>query len=132
MSKLNIEYKIYLEAEDVSQSRIASCASFVKNLLENNCTSVYFKGVELDNESDMDDFTLRLYIDHKVEENECTSSDDAKNFCQDMAEVLDHIAMAHSFLDMEGSFSIDYEGNKESYRFTSESGQGYCDFEELA
>ena len=29
MAALKISYKIYLEAEDVSQSRIQSCTSFV-------------------------------------------------------------------------------------------------------
>ena len=46
---VKIEYKIYLEAEDVSQSRIISSTSYVKNLFQ-NCGNQYFKGVELDDE----------------------------------------------------------------------------------
>ena len=66
-NSLKISYKIYLEAEDISQSRISSTASYVSNLFK-NCTNSYLQKAEVDNESDMDDFTLRLYIDEKVEE----------------------------------------------------------------
>ena len=31
---MKMEYKIFLEAEDVSQSRILSCASYMKHVLE--------------------------------------------------------------------------------------------------
>ena len=31
---MKMEYKIFLEAEDVSQSRILSCASYMKRVLE--------------------------------------------------------------------------------------------------
>lgn len=127
--KITIQYKIYMEAEDVSQSRILSCSSFVQNLFE-NCGSPCFCNVKVDNESDMDDFTLRLYVDHTVTE-EITEVE-AGNFCGDMAEFLDKIAMAQSFLDMEGSFMVDVEGKKESYKFTSESNQDYCEFDEIA
>ena len=65
-NSLKISYKIYLEAEDISQSRISSTASYVRNLFK-NCTNSYLQKAEVDNESDMDDFTLRLYIDEKVE-----------------------------------------------------------------
>ena len=65
-NSLKISYKIYLEAEDISQSRISSTASYVSNLFK-NCTNSYLQKAEVDNESDMDDFTLRLYIDEKVE-----------------------------------------------------------------
>ena len=63
-NSLKISYKIYLEAEDISQSRISSTASYVSNLFK-NCTNSYLQKAEVDNESDMDDFTLRLYIDEK-------------------------------------------------------------------
>ena len=33
---LKIEYKLYLEAEDVSQSRILSSASYLENVLHNH------------------------------------------------------------------------------------------------
>ena len=71
-NSLKISYKIYLEAEDISQSRISSTASYVSNLFK-NCTNSYLQKAEVDNESDMDDFTLRLYIDEKVEEEACSS-----------------------------------------------------------
>ena len=45
-----------------------------------------------------------------------------------MAEFLDAIAMAQSYLDMEGSFSISYEGVEEEYHFESEAGRDFCDF----
>ena len=60
-NSLKISYKIYLEAEDISQSRISSTASYVSNLFK-NCTNSYLQKAEVDNESDMDDFTLRRYI----------------------------------------------------------------------
>ena len=58
----------------------------------------------MDNESDMDDFTLRLYIDEKVEEEACSSPECAEGFLENIAEFLDAIAAAHSYLDMEGKF----------------------------
>ena len=104
-NSLKISYKIYLEAEDISQSRISSTASYVSNLFK-NCTNSYLQKAEVDNESDMDDFTLRLYIDEKVEEEECSSPECAEGFLENIAEFLDAVAAAHSYLDMEGSFSI--------------------------
>lgn len=53
-NSLKISYKIYLEAEDISQSRISSTASYVSNLFK-NCTNSYLQKAEVDNESDMDD-----------------------------------------------------------------------------
>lgn len=35
MPQLKLSYKIFMEAEDISQSRIISGTSFVKNRLEN-------------------------------------------------------------------------------------------------
>ena len=78
-NSLKISYKIYLEAEDISQSRISSTASYVSNLFK-NCTNSYLQKAEVDNESDMDDFTLRLYIDEKVEEEACSSPECAEGF----------------------------------------------------
>ena len=37
---LKIEYKLYLEAEDVSQSRILSSASYLENVLHKDRKSV--------------------------------------------------------------------------------------------
>lgn len=39
-NSLKISYKIYLEAEDISQSRISSTASYVSNLFK-NCTILF-------------------------------------------------------------------------------------------
>ena len=59
MAQLEISYKIYLEADDISQSRIHSSIAFVKNRME-SCRSVYFKNAAYDDESDMDAFMLRF------------------------------------------------------------------------
>lgn len=126
---MKITYKIYMEAEDVSQTRILSSTSFVKNLLK-NCGNSYFQNAETDEESDLEDFVLRLYVESETEEEVCSSVEDRDAFIGDMAEVLDRIAQAQSYMDMEGSFSIEYDGRKEAYTFTSEEGMDYCNFEE--
>ena len=54
---MKMEYKIFLEAEDVSQSRILSCASYMKRVLE-SCNNPYISRAELDDESDLDDFAF--------------------------------------------------------------------------
>lgn len=77
----------------------------------------------------MDDFTLRLYIDEKVEEEECSSPECAEGFLENIAEFLDAVAAAHSYLDMEGSFSISYHGVEDTFRFRSEAGSDLCDIE---
>lgn len=128
MSELmKITYKIYLEAEDVSQSRILSTTSYFTNLFK-NCTNYYLQSAEIDDECDMEDFTLRLYVEETIEEEVCSHEEDAKAFLGDMAEFLDAIAMAQSYLDMEGSFSISYESVEEEYTFESEAGKDFCDF----
>lgn len=48
-NQVKITYHIYLEAEDVSQSRILSSTSYVKNLFK-NCGNHYFQGVDFDDE----------------------------------------------------------------------------------
>ena len=110
--KMKINYKIYMEAEDVSQSRILSTASYVSNLFL-NCTNRYFQSAKLDNESDLEEFALRLYVEEDIAEESCSSPEDAKAFLMDMAEFLDAVAMAQSYLDMEGSFSISYQSVEE-------------------
>ena len=50
---LKIKYKLYLEAEDVSQSRILSSASYLENVLHNHANP-YIKCAQIDNESDFD------------------------------------------------------------------------------
>ena len=129
MDSLKLKYKIYLEAEDISCSRIASTTSYFKNLFQ-NCTNSYLQKAQVDDECDMDDFTLRLYVEETIEEETCQNTEDAKSFLGDMAEFVDAIAMAQSYLDMEGSFSISYGDVEENYSFVSEAGKDYCDFGE--
>ena len=126
-NNLKITFKIYLEAEDVARSRIVSSTSFVHNLL-NNCSNSYFHNTQIDDENDLEDLSLRYYIERDIEEDECSNPTDAKTFLSDMVEILEKIALAHSFLDMEGSFSISYGEIQENYTFISEGGQGLCDF----
>ncbi|MGN0482471.1 MAG: hypothetical protein ACI4HI_02855 [Lachnospiraceae bacterium] len=124
---IKIEYKIYLEAEDVSQSRILSSTSFVKNLFQ-NCGNSYFKQVQFDDESDLDEFAFRLYAENTITEDTASNLEDLKNFCGDMAEFLEEIAATQSYLDMEGSFGIEHNGEIQSYTFKSEQNQDFCDF----
>ncbi len=125
---MKMNYKIFLEAEDVSQSRILSCASYMKNILANH-KNPYISRAVLDDESDMDDFVLRLFVEETIEEETCANQEMAEGFIDDMAELVTEIAQAHSFLDMEGSFSIAYEGEALAYAFTSASGDDGCDFQ---
>lgn len=125
---MKMNYKIFLEAEDVSQSRILSCASYMKNMLANH-KNPYISRAILDDESDMDDFVLRLFVEETIEEETCANQEMAEGFIDDMAELVTEIAQAHSFLDMEGSFSIAYEGESLAYAFTSASGDDGCDFQ---
>lgn len=126
---LKIQYKLYLEAEDVSQSRILSSAAYLENVLHNHANP-YIKCAGIDNESDLDEFELRLYVDETIEEKECANTEAAEAFLDEFAEILSEIAHIHSFMDMEGSFSISFEGEHIAYRFKSEPGEGMCDFTE--
>lgn len=128
-NSLKIYYKMYLEAEDVSQSRILSSESYVRNVLANH-TNPYIRQAKLDNESDMDEFALRLYVDEVIEEAECSDPDQAEAFLDEFAELMSNMAHLHSFMDMEGSFAISFEGEKIAYTFQSEPGNGLCNFEE--
>lgn len=125
---MKINYKIFLEAEDVSQSRILSCASYLKNVLANH-KNPYISRAIVDDESDMDDFVLRLFVEESIEEAECTNNEMAEAFIDDMAELVTEMAQVHSFLDMEGSFSIVYAGEALAYSYTSASGDDGCDFQ---
>ena len=123
---LKIKYKLYLEAEDVSQSRILSSASYLENVLHNHANP-YIKCAQIDNESDLDEFELRLYVDEMIEETDCTI---VEAFLVEFADVLSEIAHIHSFMDLEGSFSVSFEGEHIAYDFRSEPGDGMCDFME--
>lgn len=129
MAEFSYEIKIFLEAEDVSQSRIMSSASSVKAMLEQS-PNAYLKTLELEDESDMDEFALRLYIQKEETEEKCSDDESAKGFLDDAAELLAEIAHVHSFLDMEGSLKSEYQGEKEAYTFHSESGSLFCEFDE--
>lgn len=129
MAQLSITYKIYLEADDISASRIKSSTAFMRHLLEGSRNS-YLKHADIDDESDLDEFTMRFYIENSIHEDVCTSTDDAESFVLDMAELLDKAASAQSYMDMEGSFSWEFDGRQKKYRFQSESGQDYCEIVE--
>lgn len=125
--ELKISYQIFLEAEDVSCSRIASCTSFAKNIIANH-KNPYINVASFDDESDMDDFALRFYVDETIEEAECKNHEAAEGFADNLIELLDEIAHMHSFLDMEGKFTIAYEGEILAYTFASESGSSMVEF----
>ena len=84
---LKIEYKLYLEAEDVSQSRILSSASYLENVLHNHANP-YIKCAQIDNESDLDEFELRLYVDEAIKEADCANADAAEAFLDEFADAL--------------------------------------------
>ncbi len=129
MSEFQYEIKIFLEAEDVSQSRIKSSFSSVNAMLKQS-PNPYLKEMEFEDESDLDEFVLRLYLQKDGTEDKCTDAEAARGFLDDAAELLDEIAHIHSFLDMEGSIKAGYKGEQEAYTFTSESGSAFCEFDE--
>ena len=87
MEQLKISYKIYMEAEDIGQSRIHTSIAFVKNQFARS-RSVYLQSAAFDDESDLDAFTLRFYVENEVCEEDCTSLEDAQSFVLDLAQVL--------------------------------------------
>ena len=96
-----IRYKIYLEAEDISQSRIHSSVAFLKNRLEHSRNG-YLNSAVFEDESDLDAFVLRFYVENEVQEESCLSPEHAESFIIDLAEILDDTAAAHSFMELEG------------------------------
>lgn len=121
--------KIYLEAEDVAQSRILSTTSYVKNLIA-NCNNPYISRLQIDDENDLDDFMIRLYAEAEIIEDTVTDEKAAEMLAPHLAELLTEIAQAQSYLDMEGSFQVEYQELKEAYTFKSEQGDPFCDFAE--
>ena len=103
---------------------------FIQRVLE-SCNNPYISRAELDDESDLDDFVLRLFVEEEIEEKECTNPAMAESFIEDMAELVTGIAEAHSFLDLEGSFSVTWKGTTSAYAFVSPGGDDGCDFQEL-
>lgn len=128
--KLQISYKIFLEAEDISQTRIISCTSYVKNMLANH-RNRYISRAVMDDESDLDDFVIRLFVDETISEEACTDERMAETFADDMVELLSELARMHSFLDMEGSFSVKYGEKSLAYSYTSAGGDDGCDFQPI-
>lgn len=129
MKHLNIRYKIFMEAEDISQSRIHAGTAYLKNQLE-HAKNVYFRHTVYDDESDLDAFILRFYAENEWREDVCTAPEDAQDFILDLARILDETAAAHSFMDLEGEFFWQYGEEAKAYTFRSESGCDYCDFVE--
>lgn len=72
-----------------------------------------------------------LFVEEEIEEKECTNPAMAESFIEDMAELVTGIAEAHSFLDLEGSFSVTWKGTTSAYAFVSPGGDDGCDFQEL-
>lgn len=128
--KLKIEYKIFMEAEDVAQTRILSTEGYIKKSLASH-KNPYICRAEVDNESDVDEFMLRLYVEEEIEEETCENADAAEGFLDELAELLVEFARMQSYLEMEGNFSISFAGEQISYRFLSEAGNCNCTFEEV-
>lgn len=129
MNQFAITYKIYLEAEDVSATRIKSSTAFVRSLFQNS-QNVYLNQADMDDESELEELTLRFYIEKEIQEAKASSQESAEDFVLDLAQVLDTIAAAHSYMEMEGSFSWTYDGTQKKYSFRSESGQDDCEITE--
>lgn len=128
--KLVIDYKLFFEADDIAQTRILSSESYIRKSLSAH-KNPYIACAKGDNESDLDEFLLRLYYNEHIEEEECQNADAAEGFLDELAELLTEIARMQSYLDMEGSFSISFEGEQIAYRFVSEAGSTHCSFEEV-
>ena len=127
MEPFEMKVKIYMEAEDIGQSRIHTSIAFLKNCLENSRNS-YLHGADYDDASDPDAFILRFYAEKEIREEDCASCQDAFDFVMDLAQILDSAAAAHSFLDLEGEFSWKFRGEDKQYTFRSERGSDVCDF----
>ncbi len=129
MESFEMNFKIYLEADDIGQSRIHTSTAFLKNRMENS-RNRYLHGAAYDDESDLDAFTLRFYAEKQLREEACASPQEALDFVMDLAQILEDVAAAHSFLDLEGEFSWKFRGEDKRYEFRSEGGSDWCDFVE--
>ena len=92
--------KIYLEAEDVAQSRILSTTSYVKNLIA-NCNNSYISRLQIDDENDLDDFIIRLYAEAEIIEDTVTDEKAAEMLAPHLAELLTEIAQVLKWLRIE-------------------------------
>lgn len=131
MEEFSLSYQICLEAEDVSVSRIQSSVAFIKNLLAGS-GNYYLKNAKAEDESSLDEYVLRIYLQDKIQQTECIQQEDAKSFAFDLAQLLEDVAGAHSYLAIEGRLSWKYGADSKSYRFCSESGMDYCDICDLS
>ena len=125
---LSATYQIYLEAEDVSFSRIQSSVASMKNLLA-NCSNSYLRQSSVEDESEPGEYVLRCCIWGDIHEEVCALPEDAGGLAFDLAEALETIAEACSYMEMEGSLSWQYGEERKNYKFRSESGQDYCDIQ---
>lgn len=125
--KLVIDYKLFFEADDIAQTRILSSESYIKKSISMH-KNRYIAKANPDSESDLDEFLLRLYYAEHIEEEECADADAAEGFLDELAELLTEIARMQSYLDMEGSFSISFEGEQIAYCFRSEAGDARVNF----
>ena len=127
--KLVIDYKLFFEADDIAQTRILSSESYIRKSLSTH-KNPYIACAKGESETDLDEFLLRLYYNEHIEEEECQNADAAEGFLDELAELLTEIARMQSYLDMEGSFSISFEGEQIAYHFSSEAGSTHCSFKE--
>ena len=70
-------------------------------------------------------------MEEGIEGKEGTNPARVESFIEDMAELVTGIAEAHSFRDLEGSFSVTWKGATSAYAFVSPGGDDGCDFQEL-
>ncbi|MBO5372001.1 MAG: hypothetical protein J6A75_04675 [Lachnospiraceae bacterium] len=131
MSKNQIKFngKIYLEAEDVAQTRILSTTSAVEAVFKNS-KNPYISAMKVEADNDMEDFILRICICAEIEEI-CENDQNVEMLAPQLAELLTDLAQAHSYLEMEGRFSVECGELKEAYRIISEGGDDLCDFEPI-
>ena len=126
-NEIKFNCKIYLEAEDVAQTRIISTTSAVKHVFKNN-KNPYISAMQVEEDNDMEDFILRICASAEMTET-CEEFADAEMLAPQLAEMLNDLAQAHSYLDMEGSLTVECGDLKESYHIVSERGEDFCDFE---
>lgn len=129
--RLEIHYKLFLDAEDISQSRILSTAENVKGYFAEH-ENRYISRAVVENDSDMDEFVLQISAIGDIVEEKAESAAEAESFLDEFAELAATLAHVQSFFEMEGSFSIQFEGESIAYTFSSPAGSGNCDFEETA
>ena len=127
--KLQINYKLYFDAEDIAQTRILSSESYIKKSIAMH-KNPYIAGAKTESDSNLDEFYLQLYVEGAVEEMECADVDAAEGFLDEMAELLVEFARMQSYIEMEGDFSISFAGEQISYHFESEAGDTRVLFEE--